>query len=111
MTDAHDEPDDALVDGLLAKARTKEWRPIMDAHDEAAREMFSFAKDRRVVEVLVEESIETIAAALRKAAADAYEECARLAETAHPADYWSEKWVSADEQIARMIRARGTGGA
>lgn len=42
----------------------------MDAHDEAAKAMFEWALDRRVVNINVEASLTAIAAALRKAAAD-----------------------------------------
>lgn len=146
VTPLSDEPDDALVDGptwsntysckyagtatgtagrtnfgqpsLLAQARTKEWTPITDAHDEAAKALFAFAGDRRVVEIQVDASSVAIAEALRKAAADERSECIKsLAEMnvehwslATESEFYHGRAVSIDAAIAHL-RARGTGGA
>ena len=77
---------------------------MSDKYDEEARELFAFAKGLRFVEVEVEGSIRNIAAALRKAADDEREACARIAQD-HSRDFTLSD-VCASE-IADEIRARG----
>ncbi len=120
----HDDlPDDALMDSLLAKARTKEWKPIMDAHDAAAwilaQDILSNKPDTR-------DAAEDIAAALRRAEEDATKAAEAKAfamAIGYIRSYAQAVHRDGDFNVAQTLdavalsiremaeRARGTGGA